>query len=617
MTTLQERINAISIGPQSTPDDLIRAERECRALARELPAEPGFKMMLGIILSARQNHSEAVATLESVRARFHTTLHFANAYAVSLMHLGQLDAAAAAMAAVPLAWRAPGGPDIPEAEWTFASLEAECALRRRDFTTAERLFLKIFDSVHAAWRGGGRGGPTPKVIDRQAPPKVHPLVYIPVEVKARELESRLLIAIYLAERGLTSLLGATWMLRHHGLADLPPGIALMKTLGRFDLLSLPPARARGHVLAALDEEAFGRSDSDAIVHLNVHPDAIAMTDLFLMQGEAHRAAHARIYPTVAKRMVVTGNPRTDLLSMTGSVDAARCAGGQILICLMSGTVNSAGRVFANVIDDSFKGCGADLATPAGAAAAAVMRDCVAYEMAMIRRLHELIPAIARRFPDRRIIVRPHPVESPELWRTLCKGLHNVEVHNEGPLSDWLGQAAVAVFLSGCASGVDACLAGVPAVRFENKGAGIDPDIGVSCRLGCPAGAVDGVLAEIAASLAGTTDAGAGRDLLASYLHLTPGQPASTRIADALTETWRAHRDPAPFDAGVLIGFNRRRKTPFAPNDFHLGKFPTTPAAEIQSRIDDLCRRFAISARPRLREADWNAFLIEPATPTLT
>ena len=95
---------------------------------------------------------------------------------------------------------------------------------------------------------------------------------------------------------------------------------MFKTLNAMDANNMAIAKVRGrHIIAALDEEAFGRSASLRALRLNVDPTAVATTDLILVQGNKHAETWRSYFPSETGKMTVTGNPKLDLLEGDDSV----------------------------------------------------------------------------------------------------------------------------------------------------------------------------------------------------------------------------------------------------------------------------------------------------------
>jgi surface carbohydrate biosynthesis protein len=83
-------------------------------------------------------------------------------------------------------------------------------------------------------------------------------IYLPIEVKVRELEGKVLLALAAAERGHTVILGEkkdTINMAKKG--HLPPGIVHDKSLtpGEYKLINYKQLKEHGHLVTSQDEES--------------------------------------------------------------------------------------------------------------------------------------------------------------------------------------------------------------------------------------------------------------------------------------------------------------------------------------------------------------------------
>lgn len=67
---------------------------------------------------------------------------------------------------------------------------------------------------------------------------------------------------------------------------------------------------------------------------------------------------------------------------------------------------------------------------------------------------QLVQALSREFPDRHIVVRPHPMEGLQLYKDCFKDLPNVFVTNDSPVRHWISSAG-AVIHHDCTTGAEA------------------------------------------------------------------------------------------------------------------------------------------------------------------
>jgi hypothetical protein len=88
-----------------------------------------------------------------------------------------------------------------------------------------------------------------------------------------------------------------------------------------------------------------------------------------------------------------------------------------------------------------------------------------HKQAIFDHFKKMIPALERAFPDVTIVVRPHQVESQDIYLQIASGCQRVRVTNEGNVVPWL-MACQAVVLNGCTTSVEAYAMGVPAISYR-------------------------------------------------------------------------------------------------------------------------------------------------------
>jgi hypothetical protein len=88
-----------------------------------------------------------------------------------------------------------------------------------------------------------------------------------------------------------------------------------------------------------------------------------------------------------------------------------------------------------------------------------------HKQAIFKHFQKMIPALENTFPDYTIVVRPHPVESQDIYLQIAKGCQRVQVTNEGNVVPWL-MACKAVILNGCTTSVEAYAMGVPSISYR-------------------------------------------------------------------------------------------------------------------------------------------------------
>lgn len=367
-------------------------------------------------------------------------------------------------------------------------------------------------------------------------------VLIKMEVRARELEGRLLLAMVAAERGHDVLLGDLRALLSHRLW-LPPAIYHDKSL-------TPSARkialhARlveaGFVVTSQDEEHGLLLESyDDFCAQRFSEASLAQAHASFAWGPHDGGALRRRYPALADRVTITGSPRVDLwrpefAPFHAALPRPGLPEGRPYVLIASNATPLTPNPFWVMVRDKRSAYFAGPEDPMEFGLYAHF----AREYTYLARLVRAIRRTSARFPDLTIVVRPHPTEADGAWADLLGPLPNVVVAREGGIGRWI-RGATAVVHNGSTSGFEAAVAGVPVISFQPDG---DRAEFVPNRLGRAARDEDELLALIDA--AGRHRPGddwggeATRALLTDRLAALDGPLA----ADAIVDAWDAI-DPA-------------------------------------------------------------------------
>jgi len=114
----------------------------------------------------------------------------------------------------------------------------------------------------------------------------------------------------------------------------------------------------------------------------------------------------------------------------------------------------------------------------------------------------LIRDLAMAWPHFTIVVRPHPSESLDFYRSVFEVYTNVVVVREGSALDWIRRAEL-VLHSNCTTGIEAAMAGRRVVNFlPDRGKRAEFDIEVASEAGTAAHTIEGALRLISDLLSG-------------------------------------------------------------------------------------------------------------------
>jgi len=296
------------------------------------------------------------------------------------------------------------------------------------------------------------------------PVKTQPILYMPMEIASRELDSRLLVASLAVSRGYEVVLGQKWLMERN-IGAMPPGLYLSKTLTGRDGLAMAEAKRLGYRVAAIDEELPGLVMSAEQLRW-MSPEAVAATDLIFIAGRNNAQAVAERFPEAAERVVQAANPRWDLLRpelrafYETEVAALKARYGRfILINTNLGFTNSQKGNAEQIIRDQARLGKLDMNNPEHSSYVASILQMEADNRQAVETLLRLVP---ERFPAHRIILRPHPSESLDLWTDLIRGQPGVEVIREGAAVPWIAASEILIHTN-CTTGVEALALDRPAI----------------------------------------------------------------------------------------------------------------------------------------------------------
>lgn len=292
-----------------------------------------------------------------------------------------------------------------------------------------------------------------------------PTIYLPVEVKARELKAKVLIAQVAAHHGFRTYLGTKRAIDL--LIERKPtkgGIYFYK--GGKPAATLERIKRRVERFVVLDEEM-----GPAVQELNryyqgrIYPGTENLIDRMFLVGQTHLEALSRVRPELAKCAVVTGWPRIDLWrpEMKSQYEAEvaeiqRRFGDYLLFSsdfgITSNKVIEVERARLDEVDFN----------EATRSHFLMQMDAAFRDFCDFTELVLQLDADPG-FP--KLVIRPHPSEDIAAWHARLPGLKKTQVLFEGEISPWL-YASKGLIHRGCTTAVQAYYAKIPAVYLASR-----------------------------------------------------------------------------------------------------------------------------------------------------
>lgn len=430
---------------------------------------------------------------------------------------------------------------------------------------------------------------------------------IPVESQVRELDAKILLACFAAERGFPVLIGSR-AFTHFQVASIPRGVYLAKSMRSLSNSMFKALRQLGHEIAAWEEEALVHPPADTYFTLRLSPQTINKVSHVFAWGQEN-VDLMRQYPHLPQHLPIhiTGNPRGDMLRpelrpfFDPEVKKLRDRFGDfILINTNFSDVNpfipsiglfQAGKDSAKMARRGQAGIGMSLEFAEG------LRD---HKQAILEDFKHMIPALEQAFPDMTIVVRPHPSESNQIYQDLAARSERIVINKEGNVVPWL-LAAKALVHNGCTTGLEAYVLGVPAVSYLatlNKLYDYDFQ-GLPTKLSYQCFNFEELQTTLNRILTGELGGAGGEErqaLIDYYLAAQKGPLACERIVDVLESSGYCNHRPPPrplstFAQGwlfvkikaALTNLYMRRPGPNR-MAYHDHRFPEISVADLEQKI---------------------------------
>ena len=288
------------------------------------------------------------------------------------------------------------------------------------------------------------------------------IIYHNVEIANRELDSKLLCAIFSSLDGNTSFISYATEFNFAFLFNLlPPGFYHTKSIApsKTQLTLLPKLKQRLFKISSIDEES-------GLLSANFHsfgsrrysPATLQYTDFIFTWGDHDLNYLVSNFSPYRDQFIKTGSPRVDLWSATFSSCYHKPHPRKYILIPSNFGINTPLPMWKNI--SNLKNMG----YPIDRNFLKKYLSSKSEQILLLDSFIEMITSLSQSFPDFDIIIRPHPVESPEAWMLFTSELSNVFVKSTFTLTDWIHHASLIIH-HGCTSAVESIFIGKPVISF--------------------------------------------------------------------------------------------------------------------------------------------------------
>lgn len=439
------------------------------------------------------------------------------------------------------------------------------------------------------------------------------LLVVPVEVKAREFVAKIFFACAAAERGYEVVVGERQRLYADIIPVERPGLIVEHDVTAAHRTSFPWMKRLGHKIVAWDEEVIAQPSGAWYVSRRICADVVEMVEGYLAWGEEQVKWITDAHPHLSGKLVVTGNPRIDILRpelspyfQPEAQGYMQRFGRYILINSNFNRVNLFHGERAAFIESVARSAGLSDNWKS------YYRSFIEHSEKTFKAYVDILPQLSVRFPQFQIVIRPHPAENPEPWHKAVESLPNVHVLYEGT-ANALVLGAAALVHSGCTTAVEAAILGVPVIEYapiDSTDLFLPLPRAVSQCADNPAALFE-LLVDV---LSSQSPSQFGERALKHSIHAVQGPLATENILDFLS-TLEPDRGDVVFRfikrsralARRIIGKAKRPETSGVRYARH--KFPDTPLEEIQRVVSSFSTISGRFKRVKIDQIADNCFRI--------
>jgi len=290
------------------------------------------------------------------------------------------------------------------------------------------------------------------------------VLIIPVEVKNRDFDARLLTAFEAVLSGFKVIIGNQATISRD-IDCLPVGIYFDKSLSKNKLGYFEKIKSFGFELVSIDEEGLMVfNNSWTYLKQRVSRETGDISSAIFVWGDYEKKFIVDNYSELESKVVVTGNPRVELCRnyyatlYSSVVDNIRSLYGDYILFPSSFVVkHAAGDGYLDKVYE-------DYGIVENREDRELFKSENDYQKKVFDLYVKLVADVAAYFYDKNIIVRPHPSEDESYWKTTFKDVDNVKITKNGNVAAWILGSACVVH-SSCTTGLESYLIGKPTISY--------------------------------------------------------------------------------------------------------------------------------------------------------
>ena len=303
--------------------------------------------------------------------------------------------------------------------------------------------------------------------------KLKPRIYFLIEVKKREFESRIYFATKAASLGFSVVIAKKSAIFDRR-KNLQRGLIIFKSIGPNNIKAMIEYKKLGYTIGTIDEEGM-MFFSEKHYCASRSIKNLKLVDIFFCWGKKEYSAIINNYPEFKNKIFITGNQRIDILKNKVNQKYLKRAkmikkehGNFILFTTMFTLANSKMAESKDINRSNIVNALIKKGWSEDSDYVRIMKDYIQFQKENIKLSINFIKQFPINFPNKKMIIRPHPNEKTELWFELAKNLKNVNViFDDESTCPWI-KASNFLITSNCTTSVESFMLGKKSINFVSN-----------------------------------------------------------------------------------------------------------------------------------------------------
>lgn len=290
--------------------------------------------------------------------------------------------------------------------------------------------------------------------------KMPKYLYIVVETKVRELDSKILLSLEALKYDFNIIIGSK-RLMHKIYLIQDSGFFFYKDSVKDMQPVFEKLKSKNFKIIVHDEEGFVQWNWKDYAKRRIVFNTIKHVDLFFCWGKSQQKSINSVLPGNNLNTKIVGSPRIDILSKKirdynkiKNIYHKKI----ILINTKFGDVNFGGngKNWIEKYKESNKLSDEEINN---------FDKMTSYKKKLLSHYLSLVNFLSLNLPNEIIILRPHPSENIEFWKSKFKNHNNIFIRKDESIGFWLHQSKLLIH-TGCTTAIEGFLMDIPVIAFK-------------------------------------------------------------------------------------------------------------------------------------------------------